>query len=125
MPITEDGTMTIAPKDIPITHHFFDAFGQYETESSARWIVEYCRIRDKGWTPFSYEELNKFYQSHFPNSRIRLNGLDGDSGKGSKYPIVVSGENPNWDTDTRVFRSPRLSSAAAIRPQLVRSRLDI
>lgn len=102
MPFTEEGTLTIAPKDIPIRRHFFDAFGQYEAETSARWIVEYAQVRDQGWMPFAYEDLNKFYQVHFPHQNFQFNGLDGNDGKGSKYLTVVGGVlSP--EHDTRVF----------------------
>ncbi len=62
MPIV-DGVMTIAPKDIKITRHLFDAFGHYETETSARWLVEFAQMRGKGWKPFTYDEIEAFYES--------------------------------------------------------------
>lgn len=53
----------IQPDDIDVKNcrHFFDAFGHCETEISARWIVRFCQNRCKGWEPFTYADIEKFY----------------------------------------------------------------
>jgi hypothetical protein len=61
--ITADVEAT-RPGDINAKKHFFDAFGNRESEISAGWIVEFCQGRpgDKGsWTPFKLAELEAFY----------------------------------------------------------------
>ena len=60
MPIA-NGVMTITPDDIKITRHLFDAFGHYETEVSAQWLVLFAQERGKGWEPFTHEEIEAFY----------------------------------------------------------------
>lgn len=53
----------VSPDQIDIRKHFFDAFGNVETEVSARYIVEFCQLRGQGWVPFTYEQINDFYKS--------------------------------------------------------------
>ena len=47
MPIT-NGVLTITPEDISLGKHFFDAFGHYESEISASWLVEFAQQRGEG-----------------------------------------------------------------------------
>ena len=49
----------IKPSDIDTSQHFWDAFGNRETEISALWIVRFCQDRNS-WEPFTYDELNSF-----------------------------------------------------------------
>lgn len=60
MPIA-DGVLTITPEDIKITDHLWDAFGHYETEISADWLVRFAQQRGEGWKPFTYEDIDAFY----------------------------------------------------------------
>ena len=60
MPIT-NGVLTITPEDISLGKHFFDAFGHYESEISASWLVEFAQQRGEGWKPFTHEDIEKFY----------------------------------------------------------------
>ena len=53
----------IKPSDIDTSQHFWDAFGNYETEVNARWIVRFCQDRDS-WEPFTYDELNSFCEEN-------------------------------------------------------------
>lgn len=53
----------VSTDQIDIRKHFFDAFGNVETEVSARYIVEFCQLRGQGWIPFTYEQIDEFYQS--------------------------------------------------------------
>lgn len=64
MPI-ENGVMTVTPNDIPTPPggHFWDAFGNMETEISARWLVRFAQERGTGWSPFTTEEIEAFYVS--------------------------------------------------------------
>lgn len=56
-----NGNYPIKPKDINGNKHFFEAFGNAETETSAGWIVRFCQ-RHGNWTPFSYEQIDRFYE---------------------------------------------------------------
>lgn len=62
MPIA-DGVLTITPEEIVITDHLWDAFGHYETEISADWLVRFAQKRGKGWRPFTYAEIEEFYSA--------------------------------------------------------------
>ena len=53
----------IKPRDIDTSQHFYDAFGNYETEISAYWIVRFCQDRNS-WEPFTYDELNSFCKAN-------------------------------------------------------------
>ena len=53
----------IKPSNIDASQHFWDAFGNYETEVSAQWIVRFCQDRDS-WGPFHYDELNSFCKAN-------------------------------------------------------------
>jgi hypothetical protein len=64
MPINSDGVMTITPYDIKITRHLFDAFGEYNAEVSAQWLVEFAQVRGEGWKPFTYDQLESFYSKN-------------------------------------------------------------
>ncbi len=71
-----DATRRIRPRDIDCTKHFFSAFGNSETETSANWIVKFCQSREDGWfnrllrrlrglspwEPFNYDEIEAFYK---------------------------------------------------------------
>ena len=61
MPINEQGVLSITPDDIKITRHLFDAFGHYETEVSAQWLVEFAQTRGEGWKPFTSAQIESFY----------------------------------------------------------------
>jgi hypothetical protein len=60
MPIA-NGVLTITPEDIKITDHLWDSFGHFETEISADWLVRFAQARGKGWTPFTYADIEAFY----------------------------------------------------------------
>lgn len=53
----------IEPSDIDCSRHFFDAFGNSETEVSARWVVRFCQDRGDGWADFTYADIEEYYQS--------------------------------------------------------------
>jgi hypothetical protein len=69
----------IQPGDIDTSRHFWDTFNNLETEVSARWIVKFCQQRDKGWKPFTYDEIEQFYQENgyrnFWFNRLTQNGF--------------------------------------------------
>jgi hypothetical protein len=60
MPIT-DGVLTITPEDIKITNHLWDAFDEYHTEVSAQWLIRFAQKRGEGWKPFTYTDIERFY----------------------------------------------------------------
>lgn len=60
------------PEDLQTTEHYWDTFGNSETEVSARWIVRFCQARGKGWEPFTYDEINDFYQRERKNTNDRF-----------------------------------------------------
>ena len=64
----------IKPRDIDASQHFWDAFGNYETEISAWWIVKFCQARNS-WAPFFYDELNSFYTANGRKEHFRFNRL--------------------------------------------------
>lgn len=51
----------MTPEDIDTTRLFFGAFGKTETKVSANWIVRFCQERGCGWEPFTFEEIEAFY----------------------------------------------------------------
>ena len=62
MPINEQGELSITPDDIKITRgHLWDAFDEYHTEVSARWLVEFAQTRGDGWKPFTFDQIESFY----------------------------------------------------------------
>jgi len=65
--ITAGEDFHIQPSDINAQEHFFDAFGNSETEISAGWIVQFLQERGQGWKPFTYEDINSFYARKYSN----------------------------------------------------------
>lgn len=51
---------TIMPSDIDTSRHFFNAFDNMETETSAKWVVRFCQGKG-GWVDFTGEEIEAFY----------------------------------------------------------------
>lgn len=75
--------MTITPEDIQIKRHLFDAFGHYETEISAQWLIRFAQQRGKGWKAFTYARVigcNKFIPSAYAPPSI---GTDDERGLSS------------------------------------------
>lgn len=62
MVIVNAEKLRIDPSDINIDRHFFGAFGNVETEASAKWIVRLCQNKG-GWYPFTLKEVEDLYQS--------------------------------------------------------------
>lgn len=60
--------LLVRPENIKTNDHFWDTFGNSETEVSARWIVNFLRARnfcllgDKGWDTFPSADLENFYR---------------------------------------------------------------
>ncbi|MFA5185962.1 MAG: hypothetical protein WC551_05720 [Patescibacteria group bacterium] len=59
--IIEGKGFLVQPKDINTEQHFWDAFGNSETEVSARYIVRLCQ-RKCAWLPFHRAEIEALYQ---------------------------------------------------------------
>lgn len=67
---TDDGKQyPIQPLNISTTNHFFEAFGNTETEVSARYIVLLCQIKN-GWFPFTKQELDEISRENFWFNRL-------------------------------------------------------
>lgn len=69
--------LKILPFDIDTSSHFYDSFGNMETEVSARWIVEYCQ-QSNTWARFSHADILRFYNSGITKHvhRFNFNNLD-------------------------------------------------
>lgn len=55
--------ISIQPSDIDTSRHFREAFGNSETETSAIWIVNFCKDRGDSWSNFTHGELEAFYNN--------------------------------------------------------------
>lgn len=82
----------IKPSDINTKQHFWDAFGNNETEVSANWIVRLCQERGS-WEPFSQAEIEAFYRRSGKFRDFTFNNLlvEGWVVKGSdgKYRVTI------------------------------------
>jgi hypothetical protein len=67
--------IAIAPEQINTEQHFWDAFGNMETEISSSWIVLFCQERGQGWAPFTRAELEEFYHAKGRPESFHFNGL--------------------------------------------------
>ena len=93
-------TDKIAPGDIDANKHFYDTFGDCETEVSAGWIVRLCQEHGS-WRGFTFEEIQAFYGRKWPE-RFWFNRLiDG------KW-IVADGDS-YYVTDEFIWRCHRAS----------------
>ncbi len=86
---------TISPDDVNIKKHFLDAFGHYETEMSAYWVVKLAQ-RKGGWNPFTQEEMDAIYgEAGFVNfnfNRLISNKLIIQSGDDENPTYHITGE---------------------------------
>ena len=48
------------PEKVNTTVDFIDTFGQSESETSANFIVRYCKAVDS-WKGFTFDQINDFY----------------------------------------------------------------
>lgn len=79
----------IIPSDIPMSRHLFDAYGNAETEISARCIIRMCQQRES-WEPFTSDDIERFYQEGGWKDGFCFNQLvDPGTGFGinGSYPI--------------------------------------
>lgn len=67
----------IQPNHIYTGDHFWEAFGNLETETSARHIVRLCQARG-GWLPFTKEEIDAFSGQNFWFNHLHIHGPDKD-----------------------------------------------
>jgi hypothetical protein len=63
----------IAPCDIDAKHHFWEAFGNCESEVSARWLVTLAQEAGS-WQPFTIEDIERFYRAR-GFRRFLFNGI--------------------------------------------------
>ena len=54
--------------------HFFDTFGNMETEASAVWLVRLAQHR-KGWESFTFDDINAYCAEHGPGDGFTFNQL--------------------------------------------------
>lgn len=59
----------IQPKHINIEKHFWDAFGNSESETAALLIVRLCQ-QSGGWMPFTKEEIDAHANHNFHFNRL-------------------------------------------------------
>lgn len=62
----------VQPNHIYTGDHFWEAFGNSETEISARYIVRLCQ-KVNGWLPFTQEEINAFSKHDFHFNHLHTN----------------------------------------------------
>jgi hypothetical protein len=79
-----EGDYKITPADIDVTQHFFDSFGNMETEISANWLVRMAQLHGS-WRPFTRDEIQNLYAQKFPHGRYSFNHLLGEY---SNFSIV-------------------------------------
>lgn len=89
----------IQPGDIDVTQHFFDAFGEMETEISAHWIVRLCQEKG-GWVAFSEDDIEEYYRrasnnkfSGFGFNRLRDWKFLDDESVTKDHGFIVCGED--------------------------------
>jgi hypothetical protein len=63
----------VQPSDIDASRHLFDAFGHYETEISAGYIIRMFQEIGE-WRPFTNDEIEEFY-SRSGHKGFSFNGL--------------------------------------------------
>lgn len=71
----------IVPKDLNTTNSLIGSlFNKSEKEVSASWIIQFCQKHSPdSWSPFSEEDLVKYYQSILGEEKsFCFNGLIGD-----------------------------------------------
>lgn len=67
----------VKPSDINTRVHFWDAFGHYETEVSANYIVRYCQENGNEWQRFTFQQIQDFYNRKRERKEVFLfNGLE-------------------------------------------------
>jgi hypothetical protein len=67
----------IEPMDIDSSKHFFGAFGNIEAAVSARYIVQFCQDRHKGWGNFTYADIDAYYRDKGRKDGFTFNRLIG------------------------------------------------
>ena len=72
--VDETTRVKITPSDIDASKHLFDAFDNYETEVSARYIVRMCQEQER-WFAFTQEEIEEFYTRNSKSVNFSFNRL--------------------------------------------------
>ena len=116
----------LKPTDFQTSEHYWDTFGHAETEISARWIIKFLQHRmsqgevaQNGWAPFTYRELNDFYNSGRESSGKQrgyfwFNRLIGSF---STAPVIIKGQAIHPDAEVAV--TDYFVSALASKPQML------
>jgi hypothetical protein len=78
----------IKPSHINTKEHFWDAFGNVETEASALFIVRLCQEKG-GWLPFTKEELDRISKEDYRFNRLR----NSEDGEGAGDLVILGSDN--------------------------------
>lgn len=88
----------VRPSNINIGEHFWDAFGNSETESSAYWIVRLMQEAGDLWRPFSNQEIETLYRKA-GHGGYRFNRL-----KDGEYGWILERDGLNYITHNFICR---------------------
>jgi hypothetical protein len=82
----------IQPGHINTDRHFYDGFGEHNTEISANLIVRLCK-KNGGWMPFTKKQLDEFTNQDFWFNKLVKNGPKDESnfiilGDDDKYRVT-------------------------------------
>lgn len=93
----------IKPSDINSTQHFYDAFGNMETEISARFLVRLAQ-KNGDWRNFTKAEIDQFSKHDFWSNRL----LD----DGSNNPPIKDNRDGSYSFTHKFIAKCFLSSPA-------------
>lgn len=75
--LDETTQVPVKPKHINTKEHFYDAFGNRETEVSAHYVVLLCQQKGE-WLPFTIKEIEELYKSKSHYDGFEFNRLISD-----------------------------------------------
>lgn len=103
----------VPPSAIDTSRHFWNAFDNSETETSALWIVRLCQERG-GWEPFTVADIEALYHERFPRGRFHLNRLTDARADG---PLIAKNEEGLYEvSDDFIYRCYRSSPSEQLEP---------
>jgi hypothetical protein len=91
----------LKPTDFQTKEHYWGTFGNSETEVSACWIIMFLQHRmsqgevaQNGWAPFTYEELDNFYNdTRMARGKARENfWFNRLIGNFASAPVLIAGD---------------------------------
>lgn len=104
--ITNHSQCPIKPSDIDVNNHFTEAFGNFETEISAKLIVKQCQVMDV-WHPLEKQTLDKrdssgtFHWNRLLDSGYVVEGEDGFFRVTIEFVARCYGASPKIRTPVR------------------------